>query len=362
MEQYPLIKVFEGNDKLIYSMAYAYPDKVTQYAQKFIGNGLIEFVEMDFEEYTTLLTETKSISLTMANYQTIRNKIFDVADTIAGKHRYVYFFLVGLLNNILKEPIYAKDEFEAALLRPLTTCIEELEHILELQEVCTKAVTTCLDRENHSDKEMSQRLCEFVSEYPGFAEAAVKIKYELLPRKNGKVDMGTLKDIHDWNLRETDELLEIMHQDGEGVSLMPYYLFEYLDEMLYFEFTEMLKNARFIKRCKLCSRYFVLNDKRKRDFCDRPYNGNRTCKQVGAKLFYDQGMQGNDYLLAFLTEYNKVYSRRYRADNKLPEEFSGKDMSTEEYAQWAKLARQARSDYLDGKITGEEMLEKIKME
>ncbi len=80
------------------------------------------------------------------------------------------------------------------------------------------------------------------------------------------------------------------------------------------------------------------------------------------KLFYDQGMQGNDYLLAFLTEYNKVYSRRYRADGKLPEEFSGKDMSSEEYAQWAKLARQARSDYLDGKITGEEMLEKIKME
>lgn len=53
MEQYPLIKVFEGSDKLFYSMAYAYPDKVTQYAQKFIGNGLIEFVEMDFEKYTT---------------------------------------------------------------------------------------------------------------------------------------------------------------------------------------------------------------------------------------------------------------------------------------------------------------------
>ena len=86
----------------------------------------------------------------------------------------------------------------------------------------------------------------------------------------------------------------------------------------------MLKNAQFVKRCKLCGRYFVLTDKRKRDFCDRPYKGDRTCKQVGAKLFYDQGMQGNDYLLAFLTEYNKVYSRRYRADNKLPEEFSAR--------------------------------------
>jgi hypothetical protein len=55
-----------------------------------------------------------------------------------------------------------------------------------------------------------------------------------LQKKNGKVYMETMKDIHDWDLCETDELLEIMHQDGEGVSLMPYYLIEYLDEMLHF--------------------------------------------------------------------------------------------------------------------------------
>ncbi len=362
MEQYPCIKVFEGSDKLIYSMAYAYPDKVTQYAQKFIGNGLIEFIEMDFEEYRNLLTETNVIPLTMENYQTIRNKIFDVAETILKKHRYVYFFLVGLLNNILKEPIHAQNEFENALLRPLATCLEELEHILDLQEVCTKAVTTCLDKENRSDTIMSQRLCEFVSEYPGFAQATVKIKYELLPKKNGKVDMETMKDIHDWVLRDSDDLLEIMHQDGKGVSLMPYYLIEYLDEMLYFEFTEMLKNGQFVKRCKLCNRYFVLTDKRKRDFCDRPYKDGRTCKQVGAKLFYDKGVAGSTTLLAFLTEYNKVYSRRYRATCKSETELSGKDMSAEEYASWAKLARQARSDYLDEKITGEEMLAKIKLD
>ena len=214
-----------------------------KYAQKYIGNGLIEFVEMDFEHYRTLLIETKSISLTMENYQLIRNRIYDVVETITEKHRYVAFFLVGLLNNILKTPIHAQSDFENALIRLLVTCMEELDHVLELQEVCTKAATTCLDKESRSDKVISQRLCEFVSEYPGFAEATIRIKYELMPKKNGKVDIDILKDIHDWNMRGTDDLLEIMHQDGEGVSLMPYYLIEYLDEMLYFEFTEMLKNA-----------------------------------------------------------------------------------------------------------------------
>lgn len=66
-------------------------------------------------------------------------------------------------------------------------------------------------------------------------------------------------------------------------------------------------------------------------------------------------------MLAFLTEYNKVYSRRYRAAYKSETELSGKDMSAEEYASWAKLACQARSDYIDGKITGEEMLAKIRV-
>jgi hypothetical protein len=37
-------------------------------------------------------------------------------------------------------------------------------------------------------------------------------------------------------------------------------------------------------------------------------------------------------------------------------------MSSEEFSKWAKMARQARDDCLDGKITGEEMMEKIKIE
>ena len=101
----------------------------------------------------------------------------------------------------------------------------------------------CLDKENRPDKIMSERLCEFMAGHPEFGDAAVKIQYALLPKKKGKVDIDTLRDIHDWKLTEQDDLLEIMHQNGEGVSLMPYYLIEYLDEMLFFEFTEMLKNG-----------------------------------------------------------------------------------------------------------------------
>lgn len=106
----------------------------------------------------------------------------------------------------------------------------------------------------------------------------------------------------------------------------------------------------------------MLYDKRKRDFCDRPYKDNRTCKQVGGKLFFEKSVEADEYLAAFLVEYNKVYSRRYRAYGKAPQELRGKDMSVEDFTQWSKLVQQARIDYLEGKLSGEELIEKVKLD
>lgn len=81
---------------------------------------------------------------------------------------------------------------------------------------------------------MSERLCEFMAGHPEFGDAAVKVRYAILPSKKGKVDINMLRDIHDWKLIDTWELLGIMHQDNKGVSLIPYFLIEDLDEMLFY--------------------------------------------------------------------------------------------------------------------------------
>ena len=362
MAQYPHIRVFYGSDGLVHFMPFTDETHNGQYAKKHIGQGLIDFSELDLSEYRLLLDTTKGIPLTMEHYQEIRDAVYDVAETLKQKHSYAFFFLVGLLNNILKTPIYYKDDIDAEQLKQLAICLEELERVLELQEVFREAVDMCLDRENRPDKIMSERLCEFMAGHPEFGNAAVKMQYAILPKKKGKVDIDTLRDIHDWKLTERDELLEIMHQDSEGVSLMPYYLIEYLDEMLFFEFTEMLKNGQYVKRCKLCGRYFVLTDKRKRDFCDRPYHNKRTCKQAGAKLFFEKGIETDTFLQQYLTEYNKVYSRRYRAAGKYSGEHSGRDLTEEQFKTWATAASQARRDYVEGNISGDEMLAKVRMD
>ncbi|WP_408606572.1 DUF6076 domain-containing protein [Anaerovirgula multivorans] len=111
-----------------------------------------------------------------------------------------------------------------------------------------------------------------------------------------------------------------------------YYLIEYLDEMLFFEFTEMLKNRQYVKRCKLCGRYFVLTDKRKRDFCDRPYTGKRTCKQVGRSCSLKKASKPTRF-------YSNISPSTTRS---IP-------------------AGQARHDYVAGRISGEEMLTRVRL-
>lgn len=76
-----------------------------QYAEKHIGQGLIDFVELDLSKYRLWLEAAKGISLTMEHYQEVRDTVYDVAETVKHKHSYAFFFLVGLLNNIVNTPI-----------------------------------------------------------------------------------------------------------------------------------------------------------------------------------------------------------------------------------------------------------------
>lgn len=74
----------------------------------------------------------------------------------------------------------------------------------------------------------------------------------------------------------------------------------------------------------------------------RPYKGNRTCKQVSAKLFLEKEIEADAYLQQYLNEYNKVYSRRYREAGKYVREYSGRDLTEEQFKAWFATARPER--------------------
>ena len=83
---------------------------------------------------------------------------------------------------------------------------------------------------------------------------------------------------------------------------------------------------------------------------------------MGAKLFFEKGIEADTYLQQYLTEYNKVYSRRYRAAGKYAGERSGRDLTEEQFKTWSAAAGQARRDYVEGKISSEEMLARVRVD
>ena len=114
-----------------------------------------------------------------------------------------------------------------------------------------------------------------------------------------------------------------------------------------------------IARCAYCWGYFMPKTKKETLYCDREWDDGKTCKQLGpnAQRRIDQH---NDNALAIFEVLRKRMGARY-------ERFmdSGEQMNTEfilnidGYFDWSNEAKQARMDYLDGKITAEEFICRI---
>ena len=131
---------------------------------------------------------------------------------------------------------------------------------------------------------------------------------------------------------------------------------ESLEEMLYFEFIEMLKQGLNVKKCKLCGRYFILSNQHETYFCDRIYSGKRTCKQVGTKRDYDAKVESD----SVLQEYQRIYKRYYsRGEMPFEKNPNGKFYGMS-FKEWSAIASGVRRLYDGGEITGEELIGEIK--
>jgi len=235
-----------------------------------------------------------------------------------------------------------------------------LEDVLTLREIFEYALHFCLDKDNPSDRPASERIVGFYFKYPDLSKFTVQTGFAVAPVIKGALDYERIAEIQRENITDTRQMLEAINGDRSKVSLLPYYHVRALDEMLFLEFVEMLKRGIHVKRCRLCGRYFVLIDKRKREYCGREYSDGKTCQEIGPLLRYEQILEPDEYLRKFETEYNKVYSRYYRADGKIDTEFSGKDMTREGFRKWSRKASKAKADYQRKLITGDEMLRVVR--
>lgn len=370
---YPYSKVFIDSDMCIDAIMYT--DEKRHSFKRFthIGEGLVSFCELDINPLVEKVKELDAIPLANENYDAIRRGVFEAIDYFKDKHEYAYFFMVGALNNILLTPVAVKDESamyntvfngseeaDNQMLSHLQECILYLDSIVGLYDIFSFALNLCLDKDNHTDRPVAERVNAFYFKYPDLSSFTILTGFAIMPTKKGFLDFNRTREIDDTGITGTRELLAAVNTDRSRVNILPYYHVQSFDEILFLEFIEMLKQGIQVRRCALCDKYFVLIDKRKRQFCDREYDGGKTCQDVGPLIRYEQSLEADEYLQRFETEYNKVYSRFYRADGKTGTEFTGKDMTREEFRTWSKAASKAKADYQLKLITGDEMLRIVK--
>lgn len=192
-----------------------------------------------------------------------------------------------------------------------------------------------------------------------FTQNMLRSMYGVAPIANGCFDTSKLIKFDKPEDVDTKKILQNIHRDSDyAASMWQYFAIQSLEEMLYFELMEMVKRGIWVKRCALCDRYFVLADKRRRDYCDRIYGGKRTCKQIGAKKRFNQSIEYDAYLQEFQRIYNRMYSRYYRIDAWDSERLTNK-LTEEGFKAWTEMASKMRLAYKRGEMNGEDLIKKI---
>ncbi len=127
-----------------------------------------------------------------------------------------------------------------------------------------------------------------------------------------------------------------------------------LELMLYFR-----QEKKRIARCEYCWNYFVPKTKAAVLYCDRTIDGQK-CKRRGANLKRKQGPELDGALKLFRQLRDRMYARMLRYGD-APENQRQNliQMTGIQFDEWEKNARQARRDYMAGKIPAGEFLRRI---
>lgn len=352
---YPFAKVFTDSTNKLNVFFLHDPERSTFQQIGEIGTGVVDFCELNFSAMVEKIKALETVEVTNANFDDMKNVYWNAVYLLKEKHSYIHFFLKGdLFRNF-----YNADRSEA---EKVSYANFLLQYYINLQAVYAEALEFCLSNEILPEYTLPERYVMFCNLCPNFTQHMLRSMYGIAPIANGRFDTSKLIAFNDPGEVDTRKVLQNIHRDSDNpVSMWQYFAIQSLEEMLYLEFMEMTKRGIRIKRCGLCDRYFVLADKRKRDYCDRIYKGKRTCKQIGAKQKFNQSVEQDSFLQEFQRIYNRMYSRYYRMDAWDSDRQTNK-LTEEQFKAWVSEASKARHEYKAGGISGDELLCRIRID
>ena len=124
------------------------------------------------------------------------------------------------------------------------------------------------------------------------------------------------------------------------------YSFSSLLSAYYFCVLYFVENNIPIKICKNCSKYFIPENRVSSVYCNRIFENNKTCKEVGANNAYKEKLKKDEVNLL----YRKTLSAKKMLANRNPDI----PMYLEKYEAWKSEANKYKQDIKSGKKTQEQ--------
>jgi len=197
-------------------------------------------------------------------------------------------------------------------------------------------------------EDLNKAILKSYNEFPEISRTNLSRTLTSAPIKDGKFDLDYIMGINDMDI-DVMEKSDVVYEDS--AEFKPLYAIQIhsLNEALFYEFSELVKNGYRINRCKMCGKYFLVITARDVEYCKNINERGYSCAKLASIEKYKESL--ND---PFLKEYNKIsekmYQRYYRVQDSWNEkELSGKDMTFSEYDEWSEEAQDLRREYTDAR-------------
>lgn len=223
-----------------------------------------------------------------------------------------------------------------------------LKEYLRLYKRYRKFIDYIFNLKRNRFDDLNKAILKSYNEFPDISRTNLSRTLTSAPIRDGKFDLDYIMGINDLEI-DIMEKSDVVYEDS--ADFKPVYAIQIhsLNEALFYEFSELVKNGYRINRCKMCGKYFLVITARDVEYCKNINESGYSCAKLASIEKYKESL--ND---PFLKEYNKIsekmYQRYYRVkDFWYEEELGGKDMTSEEYYEWSQEAQPLRREYVDAR-------------
>mgnify|MGYP003290489639 CR=1 FL=1 len=243
-----------------------------------IGENLISFLELNFDEYNKQLdefySEYREYNFKPQKIDSINLEYF--LDSLDFEHPYFYSLDINTLSKMNWDVVYHSLKIDLDKVNSLYNLICGL---------CNEQYVP-----HHCDSDIIDSAFNYIS----CVDDDLRILFSKTQPLQQRLHYSLDADVNNQSIKDFNLKYRYYNTSPLSFCIM--------------EFYKMLELHIPIRRCKNCNRLFIPDSNHITDYCNRPYKKTgKTCKEVGANRTYKEKVFKNP----ILQEYERAYKRNY---------------------------------------------------